>query len=118
MAFTTADISIRLLMDTTNTLPEIESRMNARAFGVVHNPEQGPEVRRVLEELLQVLTAPAMMGASERPLRLNELPALSLKFLPLLSCLFAGNPLLPLQQRRLPIDRVPEFDEHQRLVSS
>jgi hypothetical protein len=29
--------------------------MTARAFGAVHNPEQGPEFRRVLEELLEVL---------------------------------------------------------------
>jgi hypothetical protein len=44
-------------MDTTNTLQEIESRMTARAFSAVHNPEKGPEVRRVLEELLEVLGA-------------------------------------------------------------
>ena len=55
MAFSTADISIQLLMDTTNTLQEIESRMTARAFGAVHNPEQGPAVRQVLAELLEVL---------------------------------------------------------------
>ena len=42
-------------MDTTNTLQEIESRMTARDFGAVHNPEMGPDVRRVLEELLEVL---------------------------------------------------------------
>ena len=42
-------------MDTTNTLQEIESRMTARAFGAVHNPEKGPEVRRALKELLEVL---------------------------------------------------------------
>jgi len=48
----TADISIQLLMDTTNALQEIESRMTARAFGAVHNPEQGPAVRKTLEELL------------------------------------------------------------------
>ena len=29
--------------------------MTARAFGAVHNPEKGPEVRRVLEELLEPL---------------------------------------------------------------
>lgn len=55
MPFSTADISIQLLMDTTTTLQEIESRMTARAFGAVHNPEKGPEVRLVLEELLEVL---------------------------------------------------------------
>jgi hypothetical protein len=42
-------------MDTTNTLLEIESRMTSRAFGAVHNPEKGPEVRRVLQKLLKVL---------------------------------------------------------------
>lgn len=52
--FSTADISIQLLMDTTNTLQEIESRMTARAFGAVHNPEKGPEVRRELIALLEV----------------------------------------------------------------
>jgi hypothetical protein len=57
MVFSTADISIQLLMDTTNTLQEIESRMTARAFGAVHNPENGPEVRRVLKELREVLEA-------------------------------------------------------------
>ncbi|MCP9935048.1 hypothetical protein KBZ08_14130 [Cyanobium sp. Candia 9D4] len=51
----TADISIQLLMDTTNTLQEIESRVTARVFGAIHNPEEGPEVRRVLAELLDVL---------------------------------------------------------------
>jgi hypothetical protein len=55
MTFSTADISIQLLVDTTTTLQEIESRMTARAFGAVHNPEQGPAVRQVLEELLEVL---------------------------------------------------------------
>lgn len=42
-------------MDTTNTLQEIESRMTARAFGAVHNPEKGPEVSRVIEEFLEIL---------------------------------------------------------------
>ncbi|WP_094585155.1 hypothetical protein [Synechococcus sp. BO 8801] len=55
MPFTTADISIQLLMDTTNTLQEIEGRKTARAFGAVHTPEKRPEVGRVLEELLAVL---------------------------------------------------------------
>jgi hypothetical protein len=55
MAFSTADISIQLLMDTTTTLQEIESRMTTRAIGTVHNQELGPEVRRVLDELLEVL---------------------------------------------------------------
>jgi hypothetical protein len=55
MPFSTADISIQLLMDTTNTLQEIESRMRGRTFGAVHNPEKGQEVRRVLVELLEIL---------------------------------------------------------------
>lgn len=55
MPFSTADISIELLMDTTNVIQEIQSRMTARAFGAVHNPEEGPKVRRVLSELLEVL---------------------------------------------------------------
>ena len=55
MPFSTADISVQLLMETTNTLQEIESRMTARAFGTAHNPEMGPAVRRVLEELLDAL---------------------------------------------------------------
>jgi hypothetical protein len=55
MAFTTAEIGIELLMDVTNGLAEISDRMTARAFGAVHNPEQGPEVRRVMDELLAVL---------------------------------------------------------------
>ncbi|AFY27356.1 hypothetical protein [Cyanobium gracile] len=55
MPFSTADISIQLLMNTTNTFQEIESRMTARAFGAVHNPEKGPEVRRVFAKLLEVL---------------------------------------------------------------
>jgi hypothetical protein len=37
MPLTTTDISIQLLMDTTNTLQDIESSMTARAFGAVHN---------------------------------------------------------------------------------
>lgn len=55
MSFYTADISIQLLIDTTNALQEIESRMTARAFGAVHSPEIGPEVQRVLIALLEVL---------------------------------------------------------------
>ncbi|MGB5241292.1 MAG: hypothetical protein WBN80_11690 [Prochlorococcaceae cyanobacterium] len=42
-------------MDTTTGLQEIESRMTARAFSAVHNPEQGPAVRQVLEQLPEVL---------------------------------------------------------------
>ncbi|MBW4531539.1 MAG: hypothetical protein KME02_12725 [Aphanothece saxicola GSE-SYN-MK-01-06B] len=55
MPFSTADISIQLVMDTANTLQEIDSRMTARAIGAVHNPEKGPEVHRILEELLKLL---------------------------------------------------------------
>jgi hypothetical protein len=43
MPFSTAVIFIQLLMDTTNTLKEIESRMTAPAFAAVQNPERGPE---------------------------------------------------------------------------
>jgi hypothetical protein len=32
----------------------MHDRLTARAFAAVHNPEWGPEVRRVLEELLAV----------------------------------------------------------------
>jgi hypothetical protein len=46
MPYTTADIGIQLLMDTTAALQEIEARMTARAFGAVQNPEQGPAVRQ------------------------------------------------------------------------
>lgn len=49
-----AGISIQLQMDSINTLQVIESRMTARTFGDVHNPEKAPEVRRVLEELQEV----------------------------------------------------------------
>ncbi|WP_216904463.1 hypothetical protein [Synechococcus sp. CCY 9618] len=49
-----ADISIQLLMGTTNTLQAIESRMTARAFGAVPNPQRGLDVLRVPEELLVV----------------------------------------------------------------
>ena len=62
MPFSTADISTQLLMDTTNTLQEIEGRITARAFGAVHNPEQGPAVRKVLSELLKVLDASSPDG--------------------------------------------------------
>jgi hypothetical protein len=55
MPFNTAKIGIELLMDVTNGLREIHDRMTARAFRAVDIPERGPEVRRVLEELLAVL---------------------------------------------------------------
>jgi hypothetical protein len=61
MPLTTADIGIELLMDVTNGLAEIRDRITAREFAAVHNPEQGPEVRRVLEELLEVLVRKALI---------------------------------------------------------
>lgn len=57
MPFSFADISIQLLMDATKTLQEIERRMTARAFGAVHNPEKGPDVRRGALALLKVFGA-------------------------------------------------------------
>jgi hypothetical protein len=36
--------------------------MTACAFGTVHNPEMGPAVRRVLEELLEVLDRTSQDG--------------------------------------------------------
>jgi hypothetical protein len=62
MPFTTADIGSQPLMDTTAALQEIEARITARAFGAVHNPEQGPAVRQVLGELLAVLDASSTDG--------------------------------------------------------
>jgi hypothetical protein len=55
MSFSTADISIQLLMDTMNALQEVESRVTARAFSAVMDPTKGPAVREVLEQLLAVL---------------------------------------------------------------
>jgi len=55
LTFSTADISIQLLMDTMNALQEIESRVTARAFAAVMDPTKGPEVREVLDQLLAVL---------------------------------------------------------------
>jgi hypothetical protein len=51
MPFTTGDISIQLLMDTTAALQEIEARMSTHAFGAVHIPDQAPAVRHLLELL-------------------------------------------------------------------
>jgi len=62
MPLTTADIGIQLLMDSTAALQEIEARVTARAFGAVHNPEQGAAVRQVLGELLGVLDASSPDG--------------------------------------------------------
>jgi len=55
MPLTTADIGIQLLMDATVSLEEIEARITARVFAAVHQPERGPAVRAVLEQLLLVL---------------------------------------------------------------
>ena len=57
MPLTTADIGTQLLMDSTVNLQEIEARITARVFAAVHQPERGPVVRAVLEQLLLVLDA-------------------------------------------------------------
>lgn len=62
MSLSTADIGIQLLMVTTTALQEIEARMPARAFGAVHNPEQGPATRQVLADLLGLLDATSPDG--------------------------------------------------------
>lgn len=62
MPLTTADIGIQFLTDTTAALQEINARMTARAFSEVRNPEQGPAVRQVVEQLLQVLDATSPDG--------------------------------------------------------
>lgn len=62
MPLTTAAIAIQLMVETTTALQEIEARMTARAFSAVHNPEEGPSVRLVLEQLLQVLDATSPDG--------------------------------------------------------
>jgi hypothetical protein len=49
MSLSIADISIQLLMDTTNALQKIESRVNARAFASVMDPTKGPAVRALLD---------------------------------------------------------------------
>ena len=53
--FSTADISIQLLIDTTTALQEIESRVTARAFAAVVDPSKGPAVRELLARLAAVL---------------------------------------------------------------
>jgi hypothetical protein len=55
MSLSTAYISIQLLMDTTNALQEIESRVTARAFAAVMNPSNGPALRDLLDRLSAVL---------------------------------------------------------------
>jgi hypothetical protein len=62
MALMTADIGIQLLMDSTANLQEIEARITARVFAAVHQPERGPAVRAVLEQLLAVLDAGSTDG--------------------------------------------------------
>jgi len=62
MPLTTADIGIQLLMDTTAALQEMKARMTARAFNAVHNPEQGPAVRQVLEQLVALLDSSSTDG--------------------------------------------------------
>jgi hypothetical protein len=57
MALTTADIGTQLLMDSTDSLQEIEARITARVFEAVHQPDRGPAVPAVLEKLLAVLDA-------------------------------------------------------------
>jgi hypothetical protein len=55
MALTTADNGTQLLMDSTDSLQEIEARITARVFEAMHQPERGPAVPAVLEKLLAVL---------------------------------------------------------------
>ena len=58
----TVDIWIQLLMDSTVSLPEIVVRITERVCAVVHNPERGPAVRQVLEQLLAELDATSLDG--------------------------------------------------------
>jgi hypothetical protein len=62
MPLTTADISVQLLMGSTVSLQEIEARITARVFEAVHQPERGPVVRAVLEQLLALLDATSPDG--------------------------------------------------------
>ena len=55
MTLTTADISIQLLTDLSNSLSEVHDRLTARIDAADHNPTQGPQLRQVLEELLEVM---------------------------------------------------------------
>jgi hypothetical protein len=63
MPLTTADIGTQLLMDSTDSLQEIEARITARVFEAVHQPDRGPAVPAVLEKLLAVLDATTPDGA-------------------------------------------------------
>lgn len=56
------EASNRLLIDSTDSLQEIEARITARVFAAVHQPERGPAVRAVLEQLLAVLDATSPDG--------------------------------------------------------
>ena len=47
---------------STVSLQEIEARITARVFAAVHQPERGPAVRAVLEQLLLVLDATSPDG--------------------------------------------------------
>ena len=49
-------------MDVSNGMSEIHDRLMARSFAAVHNPTQGPQVRPVLEELLEGMNGPLLMG--------------------------------------------------------
>jgi len=42
MALTTAVIGTQLLMNSTDSLQEIEARITAQVFAVMHQPERGP----------------------------------------------------------------------------
>jgi hypothetical protein len=61
MTFSTADISIQLLMDTTNTLQEIESRMVARVFGGSTSLRKDRTSRGYSKTCWMSWTAPAPM---------------------------------------------------------
>ena len=62
MPLTTADIGIQRLMYSTVSLQEIEARLTARLFAAMHQPERGPAVRALLEQLLLVLDATSPDG--------------------------------------------------------
>jgi hypothetical protein len=49
---TTASPAIELLMDVANTSQEITSRLTARAYAAIHDPQLGPQLREVMRELL------------------------------------------------------------------
>jgi hypothetical protein len=49
-------------MYSTVSLQEIEARLTARLFAAMHQPERGPAVRALLEQLLLVLDATSPDG--------------------------------------------------------